>query len=280
MNLNVNVAIKLTAVILFFTLLACGSATPPGPSSDAVSTIVVGTLEAMTPLASPITQSTTAPLPTSTLAPTNAPPASNLPSTTRINFATGGTEAQAEGSTQSGQTLHFVVGASKDQPMIVTLISPNYDAKLSVFGANGEVLLSASQQLTSWQGILPAAQDYYFGITGSSGADFLLNVVIPARIKFASGQNQITLDGQTSDIYGITYVVYALGGQKMDATLNTDPSVAALTIYGFSDGQPYARAQNGVTDFSMTLPSTQDYIIHVVPHTDQAANYQVTIKIQ
>jgi hypothetical protein len=56
--------------------------------------------------------------------------------------------------------------------------------------------------------------------------------------------------------------------------------VAALTIWGFTDGQPYARAQNGVTDFNMTLPATQDYIIEVVPQGGNVVNYQVTIKIQ
>jgi hypothetical protein len=57
--------------------------------------------------------------------------------------------------------------------------------------------------------------------------------------------------------------------------------VAALTIYGLTDGSPYARAQNGITDFSMTLPSTQDYIIHVVPHTSSGlVNYKLTVKIQ
>jgi hypothetical protein len=274
--MKTNNSIKIVAAVLILTTLACGAG-PATPNADEVSTVVAGTLQALTPLASP----TVAPLAAATSTSTTVPPAANnLPSATRINFAPGGTESQVEGSTQAGQTLHFVVGASKDQPMIVSLSSPDFDAKLSVFGANGTVLLPASQQLTSWQGLLPATQDYYFDITSSSGADFLLNVIIPARLKFASGQNQIVLDGKTTDIYGITYVLYALAGQKMDVKLNTDPSVAALTIYGFTDGQPYARAQNGITDFSMTLPTTQDYIIHVVPHTDQVVNYKVTIKVQ
>jgi hypothetical protein len=278
MKININAAIKLAVTALIFVTLACGAA--PTPPFDEVSTVVAATMQALTRLASPTTQSTTVPLPTSTSIPTSVPTSPNLPSATRISFATGSTQSVSSGSLGAAQNSYYVVRASKDQPMIVMLDSPGSGAKLSIFGANGTMLLPASQQLTSWQGILPATQDYYFGITGSSGSDFLLNVIIPARIQFASGQNQISLTGQTVGGYGVTYVAYALAGQKMDVTVNTDPNVAALTIWGFTDGEPYARAQNGITNFSMTLPSTQDYIIQVVPQGGQVVNYTVTIKIQ
>ena len=282
MKVNSNIPIKLAAVSLLITTLACGSVATPPPSADAVASIVAGTLQAMTPLASPTMQPpTTGPLPTSTTAPPPAPTTSNLPAATRINFATGATHAAVEGSFQPGQTLHYVVRASKDQPLLVGLLSADTDAKLSIFGANGTVLLPAAQQQTGWQGILPATQDYYFDLAGASTNQiFTLDMTIPARIQFAPGQNKITITAQTVDLNGITYVAYALAGQKMDVTINTDPSVAALTIYGLTDGQPYARAQNGVTDFSMTLPSTQDYIIHVVPHSGGLVNYKLTVKIQ
>jgi hypothetical protein len=165
--------------------------------------------------------------------------------------------------------------------MIVTLNTPDQDATLSVFGANGVVLLPQSEQATSWQGILPATQDYYFRITGGgSTQSFTLNVNIPARIEFSSGQRQTTLSGQTIGGHAVLYAAYAFGGQQMEVTIDTAPEVAALTIWGFSDGQPYARAQNGVTDFSMTLPSTQDYIIEVVPQGGNVVDYEVEVRIQ
>jgi hypothetical protein len=278
MKININAAIKLAAATLIFVTLACGAA--PTPPFDEVSTVVAATMQALTPLASPTSAPAGVALSTPTSVPPLVPTTSNLPAATRISFAAGSTQSVSSGSIGAAQNSYYVVRASKDQPMIVMLDSPGSGAKLSIFGANGAVLLPASQQLTSWQGILPATQDYYFGITGSSGADFLLNVIIPARIQFASGQNQVTLTGQTAGGYGVTYVAYALAGQKMDVTINTDPDVAALSIWGFTDGEPYARAQNGVTNFSMTLPSTQDYIIQVVPQGGQVVNYTVTIKIQ
>jgi hypothetical protein len=165
--------------------------------------------------------------------------------------------------------------------MIVTLDTPDQSTTLSVFGANGVVLLPQSDQATSWQGILPVTQDYYFRITGGGTTQsFTLNVNIPARIEFSPGQSQTTLRGQTVGGHAVMYVAYAFGGQQMEVTINTAPEVAALTIWGFSDGQPYARAQNGVTEFSITLPSTQDYIIQVVPQGGNVVDYEVTVRIQ
>jgi hypothetical protein len=162
--------------------------------------------------------------------------------------------------------------------MIVTLDTPDQSAKLSIFGDNDVVLLS---QGNNWQGTLPSTQDYYFSITGGVSAQtFTLNVNIPARIEFSAGEDQTLLRGQTVGGYSVMYVAYAFSGQQLDVTINTAPEVAALTIWGFSDGQPYARAQNGVTDFSLTLPATQDYIIQVVPQGGNVVNYEVTVMIK
>ena len=54
----------------------------------------------------------------------------------------------------------------------------------------------------------------------------------------------------------------------------------ALTIYGFTDGQPYVRAVTEQTSFSFKLPSTQDYIVEVVPKGGSVVSYFMTIQIQ
>ncbi len=287
----------LTAAIaaLLLATTACGGSVTSIPSADSISTTIAGTLQAVTPFASP-TQVTSTPLPsatpalstsTSTLAaptsvpPTSAPPVSNLPAATRISFATGATYSVTEGTVQAGQAQFYVARAAKGQPMIVMLNTPDQSAILSVFGADGVILLNRSQKTTSWQGTLPSTQDYYFRVTGgASTQNFTLTVDIPARVQFTSGQDQTTLSGQTVDGYNVAYVAYAFKGQQMEVTINTSRDVAGLTIWGFSDGQPYARAQNGVTDFNMTLPATQDYIIEVVPAGGNVINYEVTVTIR
>jgi hypothetical protein len=268
-----------TISVFILASLACGVLGTPSPAPDAVSTIVASTLQALIPPASPTSTPTVLPLPTSTALP--PPTTSNLPAAMRINFTTGTTQNVVQGTVQAGEIATYAVRALKDQPMIAMLDSADHDLTLSIFGANGGVLLPASLGDSSWQGILPATQDYYFQIKGGGSAQFFtLNLIIAARIQFASGENTSVLNAATVGGYAVTYVVRASGGQQMDVTLNTAPEIAALTIWGFSDGQPYARAQNGVTDFSLQLPSTQDYIIQVVPQGAQVVNYKITIKVQ
>lgn len=280
-------ALFVVAAILLFVTIACGGSVTSLPTSTPASS---ATAETWTPLASP-TQLTATSLPTSTTVPPtftstaapqpSIPTTSNLPTATRINFSSGATNSATQGTINAGQTLYYVLRALDDQPMIVMLDTPDQGAKLSIFGANGTSLLSQSQQTTSWQGYLPSTQDYYFGLTESrSTQNFTLNVNIPARIEFSSGENQVTLRGQTVGGYSVMYTAYAFGGQELDVTINTAPNVAGLTIWGFSDGQPYARAQNGVTSFNMTLPSTQDYIIQVVPQGGTVVDYELNVKIQ
>jgi len=273
--------LKAGVAVLLLATLACSGNVTSVPSPDPISTTVAQTLQALTPLASP-TQPTTTVVPTSSSAsPPAAPTTSNLPASTRISFAAGATYSITQGTINAGQTLHYVVRASGDQPLIVMLSTPDNSAKLSVFGADGTVILPQSGQATSWQGHLPSTQDYYFRLTGGGSAqDFMLNVNIPARLQFSSGQSQATFSGQTVGGNAISYVSYALGGPELEVTVNTAPEVAALTIWGFTDGQPYARAQNGVTDFSMTLPSTQDYIIEVIPQGGNVVDYELKVKIQ
>ncbi|HSB02298.1 MAG TPA: hypothetical protein VLE49_16730 [Anaerolineales bacterium] len=291
-SLKSHTYLEIALAVLFAVTVACGGSVTSitsVPSGDSVSTTVAQTLQAVTPLASPAPPTATpmpsitppSPTVTSTLAPpTSAPPASNLPVAARIRFATGATFNVTEGTIQAGQTVYYVIKALKGQPMIVMLNTPDQSAVLSVFGANGVVLLSQSQQTSSWQGTLPATQDYYFRITAGNTQNFTLSVDIPARIQFSSGQTETTVSGQTVGGYNVSYVAYAFGGQQMEITINTSPEVAGLTIWGFSDGQPYARAQNGVTDFNMTLPATQDYIIEVVPQGGNVIDYKVTVSIK
>ena len=63
----------------------------------------------------------------------------------------------------------------------------------------------------------------------------------------------------------VSYVIFAQQGQNMEVDLNGVGKGAALTVWGFSDGQPYIRSVTGATTFSMKLPISQDYIIDIVP---------------
>jgi hypothetical protein len=152
---------------------------------------------------------------------------------------------------------------------------------MTIFGADGHSLVGQSIRVTNWQGTLPDTQDYYFQLMGGSSTEtFTLDVIFAARIQFDPGAIKTTLNGSTENGFMVTYAAYALKGQKMDVVLSVPGDRAALTIWGFSDGEPYVRAQNGVQDFSLVLPATQDYIISVVPKAGEEVDFSLLVKIK
>lgn len=165
--------------------------------------------------------------------------------------------------------------------MMVMVDSYYQDFTAAISGNDGTVLLPASQHQTSWQGILPATQDYYVKINaGPGGGNYTLSVTIASRIQFAPGAISATQNGYTASGYNVTYALRAFAGQVMTINLIVPPGSAALTVYGFNDGQPYLRAQSGQTTFSMVLPATQDYIIEVVPFAGQEISYTLQTEVK
>lgn len=61
-------------------------------------------------------------------------------------------------------------------------------------------------------------------------------------------------------------------------TVNLTGSNVGLTIYGLQDGQPLVRATGGATSFNGKLPTTQDYILNVVPAVD-STTFTMTVTV-
>ena len=165
--------------------------------------------------------------------------------------------------------------------MIVMVDSLNHDVTLSVQTQGGTYLLSPSAGKSTWEGLLPQTEDYYIGIYGGSSTEnFNLSVEIPSRIQFEPGKDSAIVSGSTVAGYIVDYVLFASQGQKMTVHLNGVGNDGALSIYGFSDGQPYIRSVVEQTEFSFKLPRTQDYIIQVVPRAGKVVNYTVVVEIK
>jgi len=172
------------------------------------------------------------------------------------------------------------MGAGKSQPVLISVDSMNQNFTFSLIGKDGAVLVPDAQHLTSWQGSLPSAQDYYLKINaGAGGGTFTLGLTIVSRIQFSAGATSATLTGATVNGYPVTYVAHASGGQTMKINLSVPVGTAALTIWGFNNGQPYQRAVSEFTTFNLVLPSTQDYIIVVVPQAGTVVNYSMVVDI-
>ncbi len=264
--------------------IACLGSTVPTTAPNAVDTIVAATMRAITPAntATPLPSATPLSTPTFVI-PTLPPVGSTLvpPAATRINFLSKATTGVVSGPIQPGQIQYFVVNASQGQPMIVMVNSLNNDVTLSVRTQGGTWMLNAASHQTTWQSMLPKTEDYYLGIYGGATTEnFTLTVQIPSRIKFAQGSITATVSGQTVAGYNVAYTVLAIKSQLMTVNLNGVANNAALTIYGYSNGQPYLLSVTEQTSFNLKLPATQDYIIEVVPRAGQVVNYTLVVIIK
>ncbi len=285
-------------LIIVIVSAACAvSAAPTTAPEDTISTIIAGTMAALTPQATDTSAAPTEtliPLELPTIAPTFVVPTSiptqlppvyatiSVPNATRINFLAGATSAVLTGPISAGQALNYVLQAAQGQPMLVNVDSLNHDVTLSIRTQGGTTMLNAASGQSGWQGSLPATEDYYLTLHGgASDENFTFTITIPSRIKFLPGDTQAKFNGKTVAGYNVTYVAFAIKGQKMQLDLNNLSGNAALTVYGFADGQPYLNANmHQQTSFGMTLPATQDYIIAVVPEAGSVVSYQLVVKIQ
>jgi len=208
-------------------------------------------------------------------------PANTTPATAaRLRFRTGSTSASGTYNLPARQNQYYIVRAMKGQPMIVDVMSTNGDVTFSLTAPGGSAVVSASDKRPTWQGTLPATGDYSFVIYGGASAENItFSMTIAARVKFARGADKITLHGKTVGGNAVTYAAWARQGQVMKLDVTGAGTNAALTVWGFTDGQPYVRADLAQTSFSFTLPASQDYIIMVVPRAGMVVNYALTVKI-
>jgi hypothetical protein len=288
------------ALSLALASTACTLSVASPTEEPNIATMIAGTMSAIqtqnpsTPeptLGFPTVSATEAPTATgfpTLLAPSAVPslpvvqPTAILPNATRINFQAGATTAVLTAPIAAGATANYVLRAGQGQPMIVQVTSPNDDVTLSIKTQGGTSMLNATSGHTNWQGSLPQSEDYYLSLHGG-GADenFTLNIVIPSRIKFLPGAVSAKLTGKTVGGYNTSYVAFASKGQKMTVDLSDLSNTAAITIWGWNDGQLYVNANMGATPhFAFTLPATQDYVIQVVPQGGLVVSYTITVQIQ
>jgi hypothetical protein len=275
------------SIKMFFLLVSLGALILSGCSllGSADTPTPLPTLVQATPtlfvLASPTAVSEP---PTVTPIPVTPTPSPTQPVPTlapvRFNFATGATAGSVSGSIQPGQTQNILFAAGVGQLTFVTADSPNRDVTIGISGANGQILVSPSQKVTSWQGYLPSTQDYIVQVNGGATSEtFQVTFVIPVRISFAKGATSGGVATTLAPYQVQSYVVSAGGGVPM--LVNSDNFNTTMTIFGASDGTVLVSnwsATKGLPGWQGMLPSTQDYVIQVIaPASSQHINFVVSI---
>jgi hypothetical protein len=84
----------------------------------------------------------------------------------RIEFASESTSATVTGHLNASETDQYVLQALAGQTMSINTAFTEGRAILVVWGADGTVLLSDHAEVSSFQRVLPATQDYYILVRG------------------------------------------------------------------------------------------------------------------
>jgi LysM repeat protein len=191
----------------------------------------------------------------------------------RITFAAGGTSAVMQGSVAPNGVDRYVLRALVGQTLTVTIVSPQTDVIVEVWGADGTVLISDHAGATNWtSSALPTTQDYYIDAqaTGAAQAAYTLTVIAPPsqpepaskRITFQAGTFATALPGTLGNNGVDRYILKALGGQSMTVSVAATQGFVALSVWG-ADGTVLISDHASATNWTGKLPSTQDYLIAV-----------------
>ena len=195
----------------------------------------------------------------------SAPTGNNPTTGGQLYFLPAETMSVVQGSIAPGQVVTYSVQAKQYQALMLILGSPNGDAVLGVLDPNGNQLLDPANQYTYWQWQLPMTGLYTIKVVGGITSErFTLTTKVAPVITFPA-------DGKSTTIYATTvrgllksYAFRLSTGVVMTVSLNVPASVAYLDIFGVQSGS-ILNASDRATTWTGTIPSTQEYVIEVIP---------------
>lgn len=207
---------------------------------------------------------------------------------TRVRFARGTSSGIVSDSLEADEVRGYLLGAVRGQVMILHAITwssrrdaeSDATAKVQVFSLDdGSELSAALGEGPSWSGRLPASGDYVVRVSATGPTAYTLALQIPRRFSPGAGT------GPTAAIVGtaptrapVDYIILGREGQTLAATIpEGDP--ATLHVYGLDRGDQLAPLADHRKEWGGPLPSTQDYIVSVVPD-DEGASYELTVTVR
>jgi hypothetical protein len=212
--------------------------------------------------------------------------------TQRLYFARGTDTLERRGTLRNGDMQRYVIRLGVNDNFIVTAASPRSDALLTIWGADGTVLISDMADATHWAGVTPKTQDYYIDVRAMDGKTTTYTLIVTARpiksnpphpgvqrIVFAPGAVSAVVSGRVVQGGNNAYVLKASRNQRMLINTTARAPGVVLTVYG-ADGTVLMSSMAGAPTFSGNLPSTQDYYITVTAGGAGAFNYSMRVTVE
>jgi len=230
-----------------------------------------------TPEAEPAPTDTQAP-PTDTPKPKDTPVVGPPPDPVdmgRLSFAPGTTEAAVSGELLQHESHAYTMGVGAGQVLEVSTVSAG-ELEMLIVGADGGALRIWDDPFH--RGIVDATQDYIVTIRAKEDTSYGMTVIIPQRVVFETGATTAQVEVEIPANYAHHLTIRALEGQTMTIDTTTTSGEILTVVYGF-DGMVLQTDHGGATDFSGTLPSTQDYFIGIRALYGNPATLTVDITI-
>jgi hypothetical protein len=219
-----------------------------------------------------------------------AAPAVSPPDTTgllRIRFARGTTSGILNDSLRAGETRGYLIGAEQEQVMMVHAITwpvrqgeaPPATATVRVYSVgDGSELNAPSGPGPLWSGRLPGTGDFMVRVNTTQPTAYTLAVQIPRRLSVDGSDPTAAITGTAPSRAPVDYIIEGQSGRTLAASVR-DRDPATLHMYGLDDGEQLAPLSERRKLWAGTLPTSQDYVISVVP-ADEGARYQLTITLR
>jgi hypothetical protein len=205
----------------------------------------------------------------------------------RVRFARGSTSGIVNDSLQGDESRGYLLGAARGQVMLVHAITwppragtaTPAPAAVQVFSLeDGNELESPAAQESLWSGRLPGSGDYVVRVSASAPLAYTLAMQIPRRLNPGAAGPTASIVGAAPSRAPVDYIVQGDEGQTL-AAIVPDRDRATLHIYGLDRGDQLAPLAERRKEWSGKLPSTQDYIVSVVP-MDEGASYELTVTVR
>ena len=216
-----------------------------------------------------------------------APSPTDTTGLARVRFARGTTSGLVNDSLPAGESRGYLLGAEQGQVMMVHAITwpvrqggePPPAATVQVYSvADESELAMPGGGGALWSGRLPATGDYAVRVSASGPAAYTLSVQIPRRLSPGADDPTAAITGTAPSRAPVDYIVAGKSGQTLAVSVGEEDP-ATLHVYGLDGGEQLAPLSEGRRLWAGPLPTTQDYVVSVVP-VEEGARYELTVTLR
>ena len=115
-------------------------------------------------------------------------------------------------------------------------------------------------------------------VTAGAQTTYTLSVQIPRQVQVSADQPTAIFTGVAPSRAPIDFLIRAEAGRTLEVMLGGATTVG-LHVYGLEDGAQLARLADQQRLYAGRVPTTQDYVVSMVPGAERAA-YDLRITLR